>query len=268
MSNSALKRLLSAFRRKDEADEAPVQHPVSVSAAPEASLGEVLIRLQQLIEERSFVDVRFPGKGNNTYQSLIIKVDPLERYVLIDELFPAHGALFITPGDEVEVTSVRKGIPVKFTSWVKAVSLDEADGYPAYRLALPEAVEAKQRRTYFRVRIDSDAGVKLKIRGPERERLLCTVQDLSFGGLGFTCQGNLTDALRANNQLGNSILSIPGVQDISCDLEARSFEFRRRPYRHTLVGARFLALTGAAEKQLEQYLTLIQRQQRRESSRD
>lgn len=268
MSHSALKRLLSAFRRKDEAPEDSGTEPAAGARGPESSLEQVLIRLQQLVEERSFVDVRFPGKGGNAYQSLIIKVDPLERYVLIDELFPAHGALFITPGDEVEVTSVRKGIPVRFTSWVKAVSLDEADGYPAYRLALPEAVEAKQRRTYFRVHIDSEAGVKLKIRGPERERLLCTVQDLSFGGVGFTCQGNLTDALRANNQLGNSILSIPGVPDISCDLEARSFEFRRKPYRHTLVGSRFVALTGASEKHLEQYLTLLQRQQRRESSRD
>jgi c-di-GMP-binding flagellar brake protein YcgR len=97
---------------------------------------------------------------------------------------------------------------------------------------------------------------------------LCTVQDLSFGGLGFSCQGNLTDALRANNQLGNSTLSIPGMSDISCDLEARSFEFRRKPYRHTVVGARFVSLTGTAEKQLEQYLTLLQRQQRRESTRD
>ncbi|MFM7272945.1 MAG: flagellar brake protein [Gammaproteobacteria bacterium] len=268
MSNSALKRLLSVFRRKDEEPGGSEPGQSAPAHATDSSLEQVLIRLQQLVEERSFVDVRFPGKASNTYQSLIIKVDPLERYVLIDELFPAHGSLFVSPGDEVEVTSMRKGIPVKFSSWVKSVSLDEADGFPAYRLALPEAVEAKQRRTFFRVHVDTDAGVKLKIRGPDRERLLCTVQNLSFGGVGFTCQGNLTEALRANNQLGNSVLSIPGVPDISCDLEARSFEFRRKPYRHTLVGSRFVALSGSAEKQLEQYLTLLQRQQRRESSRD
>jgi c-di-GMP-binding flagellar brake protein YcgR len=44
----------------------------------------------------------------------------------------------------------------------------------------------------------------------------------------------------------------------------RTFEFRRQPYRHTVIGARFEALAATAEKQLEQYLVLLQRQQRRE----
>ena len=48
-----------------------------------ASFEQTVIRLQQMVEERSFVEVRFPGRADNTYQSLILKVDPLERYVLI-----------------------------------------------------------------------------------------------------------------------------------------------------------------------------------------
>jgi c-di-GMP-binding flagellar brake protein YcgR len=263
MPEGSLKKLFTGLLRKRKAAE-PEAAPEEL---PQSSFEQVVIRLQQLVEERAFVDVRFPGRASNTYQSLILKVDPLERYVLIDELFPAHGAFFISPGDEVDVTSVRRGIPVRFTTWVKSISIDEADGIPAYRLALPDAVEAKQRRTHFRVNLDPDAGVKLRIRGPEASRLLCTVQDLSHGGIGFSCQGNLSERLRENNQLRDSVLNIPGAPDIPCSLEVRTFEFRRVPYRHTIVGARFDTLTPAAEKQLEQFLVLIQRQQRRDSQR-
>lgn len=256
MAAGPLKRMLSGWRKRpEEADAAPA--PERESA--QASFEQTVIRLQQLVEERSFVDVRFPGRADITYQSLILKIDPLERYLLIDELFPAHGAFFVTVGEEVEITSVRRGIPVRFNTWIKAISLDEADGYPAYRLALPDSVEAKQRRMSFRIAVDPEAGLKLRIRGPDGGRLLCTVQDLSVGGLGFTCQGNIGDMLRGNNQLKGSLLTLPDMPDINCDLEARKFEFRRAPYRHTIVGARFDGLSVAGQRQVEQCITTLQR---------
>lgn len=258
----ALKKLFGGWLRRAAPDASE-----SVDEAPQSNVEQVVIRLQQLVEERSFVDVRFPGRMSNTYQSLILKVDPAEGYVLIDELFPAHGAFVISPGDEVEITSVRRGIPVRFSSWVKSISIDEADGIPAYRLALPEAVEAKQRRRFFRVGVTEDAGLRLRIPGPEGARLACTVQDLSHGGIGFSCPGNLGEMLRENNRLRDCRLGIPGIADIACDLEVRAFEFRRQPSRHTLVGARFDGVAPPAQKQLEQYLVMVQRQQRRENQR-
>jgi len=267
MADGAIMKLLSGLRKKPQVE--PRLGPADTEHnTPQASFEQVVIRLQQLVEERSFVDVRFPGASNATYQSLILKVDPIERYLLIDELFPSHGAFFVSPGDEVDVTSVRRGVPVKFSSWIKSISLDEADGYPAYRLALPDSVQAKQRRQFYRVSPDSDSGLKLRIRSADATRLLCTVHDLSLGGLGFTCQGNLSDTLRNSNQLKNSLLGIPGTPDISCDLEVRKFEFRRAPYRHTVMGARFENLNVTAEKQIEQFIVMLQRQGRRSGGND
>jgi len=260
MAEHGLKKMFSSLLGKR--DEEPEQ---SQTGASQSTFEETVIRLRQLETERSFVDVRFPGRSDKSYQSLILKVNPLERFVLIDELFPTHGALFVSPGDEVEITSVRKGIPLRFTTWVKSISIDEADGIPAYRLAFPHTVEAKQRRSSFRVAIDPGAGLRLRIRGPDGDKLLCTVQNLSYGGVGFTCQGNLTERLRQSHLLRASLLSIPGLADISCDLAVRSFEFRRNPYRHTVVGARMESLNAAAERQLKQFLANLQRQQRRES---
>ena len=262
MTVGGLRKLFSGLLGRHKPEEAAPQDPEL-----RASFEHTVIRLQQMVEERSFVDVRFPGRADSVYQSLILKVDPHERYVLIDELFPAHGQYFISPGDEVEITSVRRGMPVRFQSWVKSISIDEYDGLPAYRLALPDAVEAKQRRTHFRLALDADSGVRLRIRAPDGERLLCTVHSLSQSGLGFSCQGNIADRLRHHPQLRNCLLTIPGLADSSCDLESRSFEFRKQPHRHTVVGARIDNLAASTAKQLEQYLLLTQRQQRRASRR-
>ena len=124
----------------------------------------------------------FSGAGRQHLPEPDPEVDPLERYVLIDELFPTHGAFFVSPGDEVEITSIRRGIPVRFSTWVKSISITEQDGIRLIRLALPDAVEAKQRRRNFRVPVDADAGVRLRIRGPEGNKLLCTVLNMSLAG--------------------------------------------------------------------------------------
>jgi len=263
MAPRGLKKLISGWLGKAErVRDAPVRE-----AELQSNFEQTVIRLQQMVEERAFVDVRFPGRNDASYQSLILRVDPIERYVLIDELFPAHGAYFVAPGDEVEITSVRRGIPVRFVTWIRSISIDETDGIPAYRLALPDSVEAKQRRTHYRLAIDAESGVRLRIRGENNERVLCSVMNLSQTGVSFTCQGNLSERLRALNVMKDCSLSIPGMPDIKCDLEARSFEFRKAPTRHTMVGARFENPSPLAVKQLEQYIFQSQREQRRESRR-
>jgi len=265
MASGGIKNLLSGVFGKNKAEEAPA--PVPERENQQSSYEETLIRLQQMVEERNFVDVRFPTKSDTAYQSLLLKVDPIEQVVVIDELFPAHGAYLISPGDEVEVTSTRKGLPVRFSTWIKAISISDDDGIPAYKLAMPNTVDAKQRRKNFRVSIDPDSGIKLRIRGPDQNRLLCTVQNLSYGGIGFTCHGNLTEQLRETPIMRNSILSIQGIGDITLDIEARSFEFRRQPYRHTAIGARMDNISAGDMKKVEQYLLLVQRQRRKDENR-
>jgi len=183
MAEGGLKKLFSGLLGRHKPEEAEPREPEL-----RASFEQTVIRLQQMGGGAQLRRRALSGRADSVYQSLILKVDPHERYVLIDELFPAHGQYFISPGDEVEITSVRRGIPVRFQSWVKSISIDETDGLPAYRLALPDSVDAKQRRTHFRLSLDADSGVRLRIRGPDGDRLLCTVLNLSQSGLGFSCQ--------------------------------------------------------------------------------
>ena len=225
---------------------------------------ETLLRLQQLISERSFVDVTFPERSRASFQSLLLKVDAEERYVLIDELFPSRHVGMIESGDIVEVTSRAKGMPMKFRTLVEAIQLDTSDGMPSYRLALPGAVEAAQRRGTYRVPLGRDSGVRLRIMNPDGSTELGTVLNLSRGGLGFSCQGNISDRLRENNHLGGCKLSLPDGEVMTIDVDVRSFEFKRYPYRHTVIGSRIRSISSGDEKALDRFMIAQQRLLRRE----
>jgi c-di-GMP-binding flagellar brake protein YcgR len=225
---------------------------------------ETVLRLQQLAQARTFVDVRFLERTNQNYQSLILKVEPQEKYLLIDEFFPGNDNALISPGDEVEITSQRKGMPVKFTTVIQSICLEEQDGMPAYKLAIPDNILANQRRRHFRVQIAEDSGIKIRIPNNENSGLLCTVYDLSHAGIGFSAGGNITQVLQENPILISCKLTLADGTPIECDIEVKSFEFRRHPYRHTTVGGKLSGIPATMQRKLDQYLASMQRLQRKQ----
>ena len=256
-----MKKLFGSLLGKKNAPSDPLTQDID-------RVQETIIRLQQLVEERSFVEVRFPMKSSHAFQSLILKVDPVERYLLIDELFPANRSIMATSGDVVEITSVSRGMPVKFQTTIHSVSIDDGDGMPAYRLELPGNVSADQRRRNFRLPVEQASGVQLRIRNADGSTLLCTVLNVSHGGVGFSCQGNISERLRSETLLKNCRLRLPDNEEIKIDLEVRSFEYRRHPYRHTLVGTRIAKIEQTDERIIGQFLVGMQRQLRRETKQD
>jgi hypothetical protein len=56
--------------------------------------------------------------------------------LLIDEFFPMHADIVIIPGENIEIMSTGKGLPIRFVSVVGSIEM--LDGSPAYRIALPK----------------------------------------------------------------------------------------------------------------------------------
>lgn len=264
MLQSVLKRWFGSLKASGSEAAEPVDDTAALNR-----LEETITRLQRLVEDRSFVEVRFPIKSNHAFQSLVLKVDPVERYLLIDELFPVSNNIIVDAGDVVEITSQSKGMPVKFRTTIESVNIMDADGMPAYRLALPGTVKAEQRRRNFRVALEAESsGVRLRIRNPDGSKYLCSVLNLSHGGVGFSCQGNLSERLRTNSNLNDCLLSLPDNPAVKLDLEVRSFEYRRHPYRHTLVGSRIARIEPGDERAIDQFLIGLQRQLRRDARQE
>lgn len=245
--------------------------PVTTAAeepSPQVVSAETVLRLQQLALDHTFVDVRFPERTGNSYQSLILKINPDEGYLLIDEFFPSSDNVLVSPGDEVLITSQRKGMPVSFSTVVQSICIDEGDGMPAYRLEIPDSVDARQRRRHFRVQVEPDAGVKVRIPNDDSTTLLCTVHNLSYSGIRFSTGGNIAQQLETQRIFSNVLLTLPDEVTIQCQIEVMSYEFKRLPYRHMLIGGKFRAISSSNQKKLDQYLALMQRSQRKQNSEE
>jgi c-di-GMP-binding flagellar brake protein YcgR len=218
---------------------------------------EMLVRLYELCAKHAFVDVRFLNREGMSYQSLIIDVDAKRRTLLIDELYPLDESTRIVAGEEVEVTSVGKGLPVKFTSTVSALEL--YDGSPAYRLELPNKVKSDQRREFFRIPVTREMDIRLHV--PVEETLVfSTVLNISSTGIGFKIDRNVSDQIRSNRVIRNAKITLPESIALYCDLEVRSYDYKKSPDRYTLVGAKVLNFSPSEQKIFDKFLLQLQRE--------
>lgn len=237
----------------------PVEKPVKRHVDP-----EILVRLNELCEKHTFVDVSFVGRSGMAYQSLIIDVDAKSQSIRIDELYPLENEKKIVVGEEIEITSRGKGLPVQFTSTITALEIYE--GSPAYRIALPSKIKANQRRGFFRIDVTRDMDISLHIPLKEGGLGFCTILNISSSGVSFKFDKNITDQIGANRILKSAKLTLPGNIAMYCDLEVRSYDFKRAPYRYTLIGAKIDDLSPAEKKQFDKYLLKLQREAKRVES--
>jgi c-di-GMP-binding flagellar brake protein YcgR len=217
---------------------------------------ETLVRLKELSRAHTFVEVRFPERDNISYQSLILDVNGPQRYIQIDELFPAVGKAAM-PGEPVEIISHGKGQPLHFESEV--IALEMADGVPAYRVALPSSLSVNQRRQYFRVDVPEDVDITVRVDLSPQLSPLCKVNNLSSSGINLRINRDVTQYLRASRVIEGIRIHLPDRDVINCDLEVRSYEYRKSPTRQTIVGGRLLSVSTASQKKLDKLLASMQR---------
>ena len=227
------------------------------AAQQKAADSETLIRLQKLCTSHTFVNVRFVDRDDSSFQSLILKVDSHHQSLLIDELFPMQADMAVTPGENIEITS-SGGLPVQFSSTIGAIEI--LDGAPAYRISLPTRVRANQRREFFRVAVNRDMETRLLIDGGSCQ---CEILNLSNSGISFRVENNICEKIQSNRNIKDARLLLPDSSVLYCDLEVKSYEYRRPPQRGTVVGARFIDLPKTTQKQLDKLVSRLQREAKR-----
>jgi len=235
----------------------------AAAVAPSANV-ETLVRLHELCEKHTFVDVRFVGREDVAYQSLIIDIDAKSQSLRIDELYPLDRGTNVLVGEEIEITSRGKGLPVTFTSSI--IALEMHQGNPAYRVALPAAVSANQRRGFFRIDVSREMDLRLHIPLEGGALALCTILNISSAGIGFKFDKNISEQIRSNRMIRGAKLTLPDNAVLYCDLEVRSYDYKRAPSRHTLVGAKIDNLSPGEKKQFDKCLLKLQRQAKRSGS--
>jgi c-di-GMP-binding flagellar brake protein YcgR len=224
---------------------------------------KTIYNLHRLQQNHCFIDVRFPARGNQHFQSMILDINPEKNCVTIDELYPKGEAGIVSAGEAVEISCRSKGLNLRFISHIEQVNSE--DDAPSYDIELPGTIQQQQNRNNFRVTMPDDAGVKLYLA--LNTEIMCSVLNLSASGIGFYIAGNYTGELEKQGQLDNCVLELPDLTTLRCNIDIRSIEFKNRPNPRTIVGARISDMQIPEQKKLEQFLASIQRQQRQQALR-
>ncbi len=222
------------------------------TAQVDLTLNEVYLALHAAQHHHSFLEVAIDG-SDVVYQSMILSLDPQERTILIDELFPRD---FVgLPGQCVHC-SIRQpqGRKLQFESVI-------VEGYrhaerPLYVMAMPAAVEESQRRGSYRLPVGGELEVKSSFVGPDDRSYRARLRNLSAGGACIEVDSAAATSWRSGNTLKALVFEFAGIS-VGCDLAVRNISENNRGV--ALIGGEFSELPVETLRALERSIMRVQR---------
>ena len=231
-----------------------------VAKPADGALNRIYLQLHQAQRQRHFLDVAIDG-DHVSYQSMILALDPTEKTVLIDELFPK--GFEGLPGQRLQVT-VRQpeGRKLRFRSTI--LERHSHDGSPIYVLAMPRGVESEQRRNAYRLAVGG-ADIPVHFSLHDKSVLVASLLNLSTSGIGLLLNEYDAEKLRYDDPLHRVRFEFAGLL-VECDMTVRNVASFGEGSGGALVGAEFIQLPAQEQRALERAIARIQRDRLRRSS--
>lgn len=225
-------------------------------AKADLSLNHTYLHLHQAQRNRDFLEVRVDG-DEVLYQSMILELDPQERTILIDELFPT-GFVGLA-GQKVRI-AIRQpgGRKMKFDSAIlEQHSYDDA---PIYVLAMPKDIETDQRRSAYRLPIGNHTAIDSHFIGPDQQPYRGRLRNVSSTGIALEIMAEAENAnlFNYNDTLDHLMFDFAGI-NFDCDVAVRSVEVDDNDQARVFIGAEFVDLPPIEQRVLERSIMRIQR---------
>lgn len=237
------------------------QPPREVTAAL-----EIQSLLKGLQHARTPLEVRFEGR-TQVFQSFLVAVDPETGTLCMDELVPPVGEKLITQGEAFRIDCWQDGVHMRW-SCSGGTRVEFADGAPAFAVPLPARLTYHQRRGAFRAPVHRSIETRLELKqAGEARSHVGELIDISATGCKVRMAGNLVDALQPGKRYEQSELQLDAGQRF-----AVSAEIRHRRYLEerdeTHVGVHFHQPGTPAQRQIDRFVTHLQREARRLAARE
>ena len=226
-------------------------------------LRDIYMTLFKIKRNHSFVQVKFLG-DHVIYQSMILDVDPDEKTMTIDELFPKDEGFVGMEGHNVTLTVRDKGLVISFETEV--IQRGQSDGVPLYVIRLPSEIAKDQRRGAFRIDVASNYNISVEIESSEHCHLPVKVKDLSATGVRLEFEGDHSEIIKAGLILQSCRIRLGGYGELICNLDVRNILISDEPNDHTIVGGKLVDVDIEQKRMLEKYIIKQQRLQLRDSA--
>lgn len=225
-----------------------------------AALADHYDRLHYLQNHHEWIDVTVCKTGDN-FQSLILALDPDQKELLIDELYPLDNDRLLQSGDRLEISSRSKRAPISFFTRILASELHQ--GEQAYRLELPEDIGIQHSRGAFRVYVENEVGLDIDMQIEGVAIPAVRIINLSTDGIKLWLPTDAEHSLKSTPRVEDIVIRLPNGHYIDCDIELRNRYVINTPHPHIVAGGKLVVRNAPQRVKLQQYLAAIQRKQRR-----
>lgn len=220
---------------------------------------EITSLFKTLLQSRDQLIISFPER-KQSFQSFMVAVDHNAGQLWIDEMVPSEGDRFISLGEAFRVDAWHDGIHMRWhCPSAEKVIFDNA---PAYRAALPDEMVYHQKRGAFRAPVhrplETGAGLIHAKRGTSNAGHLV---DISATGCRLRLSGDHS-SFQPGDLYEPSYLELPETGRVAVAMEIRHVCYEAAT-DESLVGVCFKRATPVAQRQIDRFVNLLQREARR-----
>jgi c-di-GMP-binding flagellar brake protein YcgR len=208
--------------------------------------------LEALVAEGEEVLARSAAR-DLSYSVHLCRLDPQRRFFVI-----AASAGRLSP--DALPADARVSFEVLFGEWRVAFSADHPhpvthEGKPAVQLEFPASISITRRRQHARASVPRHGELRLVAYSGAAPIFEATITDVGRGGLGLVLEFG-GDSLHPGMVLGACRIERKDGEPVTVDLEVRHTNATILPDGKRVVraGCRFLALSAAATRLVEEYL--------------
>lgn len=220
--------------------------------------------LRSLQKHRSPLSITFRGHDKQIFTSIVLKVDLNEGYFLLDEL-SGSGHKRAMNAEQFVVSGNDRGVQVVFGG-NRVIAAGSNEGAAIYKVALPKQLLYKQRRDAFRAHIAMSDRVEVKLVSYERPKpLIGQIIDISSSGCKVFFPYLVEPAFEELEVFDEVAFDLPENafdSSVLCAAEARHAVYDTVK-QNTECGFRFLSPDGRNQREIDRFVSYIQREARR-----
>lgn len=204
--------------------------------------------LYLLIEDHTQVSIELDDE--HVYSSAVREVS--DDGLWVDELNAREGHVMMTPGRPIKIRAKHQAVHLIFES---TVSETQTSGY---LIKLPNKIYYPQRRSYYRVPLNSIASYAFRASTPYADQPVSgRIEDMSYGGICLA----INDAIyfKKGDLLAPASLILNDGEVVNCDLVVCTVK-KSQATGTTRLGCEFSDMDANARKAVNQFIVYCERE--------
>lgn len=215
----------------------------------------IMALIQRMVNERLFVTVAL-SDGEEHYNSTVLRLEQEDGVFLLDELYPENGNAVLLEQGWLRLSARFDHASITFTAQIRGTG--EEAGIRFFRVELPARVDYAQRRSRFRVPVDSLQDVPVMLETASGESTLGSLHDISANGLSIVIAAEGSPRLEVGDPIPYCVVRLPGEAPVVGEAEIR--DVRSDEGGHAIVGARFVAIERQVQQRIERFVADAERE--------